>query len=162
MRSGALFLSLAGVVGLSSLAAPSLAAPEGSVQKKVRMMLNASGKTIDQCTERYLSEYPKADGKADITATVVKNGTVASAKVDTSLEGARNLRYCLERAAKTWKFPPHGGESEKMSLTVEVRKGLQFKILAPGEKPPARAGKKPSGFLRMVPTGWSLGAGSGQ
>ncbi len=107
-----------------------------ALMERVRKTLNASGSSIDACNTRYLSEYPKAQGKADVSVFVGPKGKVTKASIKTSLEGARNLRYCLEQVAKGWTLPKEYAGPKPMNLSVPIQAGVKFKILAPGEKPP--------------------------
>ena len=74
-----------------------------------------------------LTEYPTADGQVMLQTAVAKDGSVAQVTAVTSLEGARNLRPCLEKIAKGWRFPPHNGEKPApLTLPVRVKKGSRL------------------------------------
>jgi len=140
--------------------APAKAGPSPKeVEMKVHETLAASAPAIDACTAAYTNEYPAAAGKAVIDATVVKDGSVGQAAVNTALEGARNLRLCLERVAKGWRLPPIHGESEKLTLTINVKKGARFSLLKPGEKPaPGQPqAEQQDGFVSFLPQSWAEG-----
>jgi hypothetical protein len=129
------------------------------MQMKVWQTVSGSGAAIDRCTDAYLKEYPTASGNVQLKATVVKDGTVGQASADTSLDGARNLRPCIEKVAKGWKLPPLQTESEQLSLTVVVKKGTKFSLRKPGEKdeqkPAAGGGQQDEGFMDFLPRSWS-------
>src|SRR5688572_11132118 len=129
--------SLSLVVALAFLAQSAPAekklTPE-EVQQKVYQALMASAGAIDACNERYLVENPTESGKVELTATIIKDGTVPAAQANSALPGGRDLRPCLEKVAKSWKLPPIHVETEKLSLTVNVKKGVKFKLRKPGEK----------------------------
>jgi hypothetical protein len=130
------------------------------IQEKVYKTLTAAGPAIDSCTEAYSNEFPTEVGKVELAVTVVKDGTVGPVVVNTALNGARNLRLCLEYAAKKWKFPPINTEAEKLSLTIAVRKGLKFALPKPGEKKadaPVGQKQEDTGFVSFTPSGWSTG-----
>ncbi len=130
------------------------------VHMKVWRVLDGAKKEIDGCTARYVEEYPKAKGTARVSTTVQKDGRVSKASVSTSLEGARNLRACLEKIARGWRFPEPQAESADFSFELVVQKGVKFSLLKPGEKPKDRPkeGKGDQGFIKFVgrwlPPGW--------
>ncbi|MBK8013474.1 MAG: hypothetical protein IPK13_19230 [Deltaproteobacteria bacterium] len=135
-------------------------APRPSAKDIEQQVIGAIARTagaIDACNDAYIGEYPAAKGTVSLTAGVERPGTVSTASAETSLEGARNLRYCLERVARSWRFPPltTGKEKEDLTITIPIAKGAKFKLKKPGEKEqeskPA-AGKKPrEGFIRFLP-----------
>jgi hypothetical protein len=135
-----------------------LAAEPSEEEKKkyeevARTAINATAAAIDGCTERYLEENPGTQGEAKISVTIVKGGVVSNAKVDTGLPQARSIRECLERIAKGWRLPePQTDKPDDLSLKIPVRKGLKFKLYAPGEQRPPEAAAQPEGFLQFTPT----------
>lgn len=130
-------------------------------QLMVYNALMGSAPAIDQCTSAYLTEYPSGVGKVVLDCVVAKDGSVAHAEAKTSLEGARNLRPCLERVAKGWKLPPIGSkEVDKLTIAVEVKKGVKFTLLKPGEKPPEPkpgASQPEPGIVQFLPKAWTEG-----
>ena len=154
--------AVGGLLALALVAAPVRAAPPdprlAEVERQVRTMLNASGPSIDRCVERHAEEYPGADGRAEVIATVLPTGQVARASVETALEGARNLRLCLEQVAKAWRFPAGAAEAHPVRLALVVRKGVRFALPDPAAPPtaasPARAAAD-DGFLRFSPGAWA-------
>jgi hypothetical protein len=147
-------------LGLPAAALASPAARQAEVEQQIRGMLNASGPAIDRCVERHAVEYPSADGKAEVVATVLPTGVVARAAVETALEGARNLRLCLEQVARAWRFPSGAAEPHPVRLALTVRKGVRFHLPDPAAKPgPAAQGARPpsgdDGFLRFSPGAWA-------
>jgi hypothetical protein len=122
---------------------------------KVRTALNAAGGSIDACTDRYLSEYPAADGKADIALTVLKNGMVQKATVEVGLEGARNLKPCLEAAGRGIKFPDVANDGATLKITVPIKKGAKFRVPMPGDPPPEGAKPQDEGFVQFLPADWT-------
>jgi hypothetical protein len=133
------------------------------LQVKVYNMLSGSSGAIDACTTAYTTEYPAADGKVQLEATVVKDGTVSVSTAQTTIDGARNLRPCLEKIAKGWKFPPLNKDgSEKMTLTIPVKKGTKFVLQKPGEKQGAAQQEQPEGFLMFLPESFLPAYGEGQ
>jgi hypothetical protein len=149
------------VVVSLALAAPALtraeAPPTGEaarIEAQVRQMLNASGPRLDACVARHAEEYPSVDGRATIVATVKQDGSVLSARVETALEGARNLRFCLEQAAKTWRFPEANAATVEVKIQVPVKKGANFRLPAPGEKRTERVEQAKDGFLFFMPGEW--------
>lgn len=132
------------------------------VQEKVYAVLRGSASQIDACTEAYTTEFPGSTGKAQLTAFIQKDGTVLKSEVSTALEGARNLRTCLESVARKWKLPPIHSEQEKLNLTIAVKKGQKFSLLKPGEKKPEQPGQAPQpaeedGFVGFLPQSYGDG-----
>jgi hypothetical protein len=131
------------------------------MQMKVYETISRSAGAIDQCTQAYLTEYPAANGNVELTAVIVKDGSVGQATASTQLEGARNLRPCLEKVPKGWKFFPIGSDSEKLVVVVHVKKGQKFVLRKPGEEAKPRPGEGPQeeGFIGFMPNflpgGWA-------
>lgn len=119
-------------------------------------VLNGRGVQMDQCTERYLTEYPEQKGSVALAMSVDPSGKVLSATAQTGLTGARNLRPCIEAVAKGYIFPTTKGDKPApINLTIPVEKGAKFKIYPPGEAPKPKEGPPPSsGFLRFTPADW--------
>lgn len=116
--------------------------------------LMGTASAIDACTQAYASEFPDASGTVELRSEVMKDGTVGRATARTSLEGARNLRPCLERVAKGWRFPPIAKDGEPLSLQIPVKRGNKFFIAKPGEKDEASAApseRPEEGFLQLIP-----------
>jgi hypothetical protein len=131
------------------------------IQSKVFAILSGAGPQIDACTEAYTNEFPANAGKVDVAVYIVKDGTVSKAEVSTTLDGARNLRPCLEAVAKRWKMPPINVEQERLNLTIQVKKGVKFALAKPGEKAAQQGGEtKPEeqGFVSFLPQ--SFGGGN--
>ena len=128
-----------------------------AIQRKLIEVINSQAGSVDACTGRYVSEYPKANGTASIELKVNKEGAVARATITTSLAGARNLRLCLEKVAKAYRFPPpESDELVTLSFQVLVKPGAKFKMYMPGEEPKAeQAEQRPPSFFKLLPTGWS-------
>jgi hypothetical protein len=147
--------TVAALVFLSQVPEQKVMSPE-EVQAEVHKTLAASAGAIDACTTAYLTEYPASDGKVAISAIVGKSGAVGSATANTTLDGARNLRPCLESVAKKWKFPPVQRDAEPLSLTIVVKKGVKFTLKKPGEKDQAPASGAPAdeGFVTFTPAAW--------
>jgi hypothetical protein len=121
-------------------------------QAMARKSINATGPQIDQCTERYMGEVPDARGTAMVKVTVIKDGKVGRAVVETALPQSRSLKECLERIAKKWVLPPpQTDEPEDLSLTVPVQKGAKFRIPEPGEETKPGDAPQPDGFLQFTP-----------
>jgi len=122
-------------------------------EEVARTSINATASAIDGCTDRYLEENPGTQGEAKIQVTIVKGGVVSSAKVDTALPQARSIRECLERIARGWRLPePQTDKPDDLSLKIPVKKGLKFKLYAPGEQRPPEAAAQPEGFLQFTPS----------
>jgi hypothetical protein len=140
-------------------AAKAPAASKSEIETAVWKTIMASAPMIDGCTESYVAEFPEAKGQAQLSTTVVKDGSVSKVNVSTALQGARNLGPCLEKAAKTWRFPKlnEKTESVQLSLAVQVRKGVKFQMRKPGEKEPEQKpqpGYEDEGFIQFLPSGW--------
>lgn len=135
------------------------AAPRPSAKEIEAQVIGAIARTagaINACNDAHIGEYPAAKGTVSLTASVGRPGTVSTASAETSLEGARNLRYCLERVAQSWRFPPltTGKDKEDLTITIQIAKGAKFKLKKPGEqdessKPAAK--KEREGFIRFLP-----------
>ncbi|MEQ9497024.1 MAG: AgmX/PglI C-terminal domain-containing protein [Deltaproteobacteria bacterium] len=119
--------------------------------EKVRSTLNATGPAIDACNARYHNENPKTQGVATVVVKVGESGAVTKTRIDTSLEGARHLRLCLESVAKRWKFPRPNKVDQEFSLKIPVGVEGKFYIPGPGEKPKEPEAKKPDGFIMFQP-----------
>lgn len=147
------------VLGTSLLASSALAEEaqdDKAVQKKVIAVLNGKGAQIDQCVDRYVDEFPAADGTLTLTIKVGKEGAVTDATVDTKLGGARNLRPCVAGVAKGYEFPPPSKEVS-LTLTLVVKKGAKFRLYGPGETPPAPKPSDPPGpVFNFMPFGWNV------
>lgn len=149
-----------GTVCLLMLASTARAEPPPSDAAKaaetaVRNALNGAGASIDACVERHIAEYPTADGKATLDLTVQKTGMVEKCVVTVALEGARNLKVCLEKAGRSVKFPQPGEGGATLKVTAVIKKGAKFRIPAPDEKPPE--GEPPpqdEGFVDFFPANW--------
>jgi hypothetical protein len=130
------------------------------IEKLVHQALLANAPAIDRCLAAYSDEFPKEVGKVVLDTVVAKDGSIAAATASTTLTGSRNLRPCLERAAKGWRLPPPANE-EKLSLTLIVKKGAKFTLKKPGE-PEAPNNERPQpgdeGFLQFLPSSWGEGA----
>lgn len=124
-----------------SLVAATGPADESTVEKIIAA-INASAPRIDACVARYTEEYPKAKGVAKLEVVVGEAGKISKARAQTSLEGARHLRPCLEQAAESWKLPPPRDPKASLSVNVEVEKGQSFKLLTPKEQAAAEAERK--------------------
>jgi hypothetical protein len=155
-------LSLLGIAALLGMASVASAEDKPVDGKEAALAawktINGSGPQIDQCTQAYIGEYPATDGSVKLQITVVKNGTVGTAAVNTSLEGARNLRPCLEKVAKNWKFMPLATETEQLALTIPVKKGQKFVLKKPGEKSePTAPGqeKQEETVFDFLPSTWT-------
>ncbi|MCK6548294.1 AgmX/PglI C-terminal domain-containing protein [Myxococcota bacterium] len=129
-------------------------------EEQVYRAIGATASAIDACNDAYVAEYPASQGTAKIEVKVAKDGSVVGASVTTALEGARNLRPCLERVAKSWRFPAHGADQpQPMSMSVPIRKGAKFVLKRPGDKAePAKAaaggGAQEETIVDFMPTGW--------
>lgn len=116
---------------------PAAESPE-AVQLKVWQALMASATQIDACTQKYTSEFPDRVGSVSITVGIGSDGRVQTVKTDTDLKAPDRLNGCLGSVARSWRLPGHSGEEPaSLTLKVEVKKGQKFKLLKPGEKPPA-------------------------
>jgi hypothetical protein len=150
------------LVGASTALAEDAAqqAAQKQAEELVHRSISATSAAIDACNDAYTAEYPAAQGSARIDVKVAKDGTVAQATVTVNLEGARNLRPCLERVAKGWRFPAHGqADAQPLSMTVPVRKGAKFVLKRPGDKsepakPAAGGGAQEESLVDFMPTGW--------
>jgi hypothetical protein len=133
-----------------------IAAPD-DVEMKIWSALTASAPAIDQCTDAYTGEFPNEAGKVQIDCTIAVQGVVAKVVATTTLQGARNLRPCLERVAKTWRLPPPKNP-EKMTLMINVKKGVKFALRKPGTAAPKEEAPPPQnaeeGFLQFLPSNW--------
>jgi hypothetical protein len=134
------------------------------VQMKVYNMLMGSAGALDACTTAYTTEFPNNSGKATVQVKIIKDGSVMTANVETQLEGARNLRSCLESVARKWRFPPLQKESDQVSLTVQVKKGQKFTLRKPGEQAQQQQQQQqqPSGdegFMQFLPESFLPGYG---
>lgn len=154
-------LAFAALLALGQVPEQKPMTPEEVHAAVVKTLMSTAG-AIDACTAAYVAEYPTGEGKVTLDVTVVKSGAVGNAVAKTSLDGARNLRPCLETVARKWKFPPIHRESEPLSLTVAVKKGAKFVIRKPGEKAPEPAPGQPSteeeGFVQFTPQAWGGGS----
>lgn len=128
-------------------------------QIKVIDTINQSGPAIDACVNRYVQEYPSAQGKLSLSVMVGPDGRVVSSRAETALPGARNLRPCIEGVARRWRLPEPKEESATLGIDIPVRPGAKFKLKKPGEKEP-KPKKSPKqeepGFMRIQPTGWGF------
>ena len=137
---------------LSLVGAPAPGEADAAREAEVRTALNARGSAFDACTERYLREYPKAKGTATVEFRLGPKGRVVRAQADTKLVGARNLRPCLEAAAKTVQFPTSGGGPPgRLKVTIPVEKGARFRLPAPGESPGPAPKKTIRTVIRFLP-----------
>ncbi|MCS6760529.1 MAG: AgmX/PglI C-terminal domain-containing protein [Candidatus Devosia euplotis] len=135
------------------------AAPEAKkmspeqAQEKVRQTLNASGGAVDACTARYVAENPAKPGMADVKVEIAEDGSVSKGTVNTTLPGARNLRSCLERVAKSWRFPKPGGPGQKFTLNIPVKANVKFRMLSEAEKKAMtpKEKKERGGFMTFMP-----------
>lgn len=147
-------MSLLCVLSLPAVALAEPSEQEKKAQEMARKSINATGGQIDACTERYLVENPDQQGQAKVSVTIVKGGQVAKADVETSLPGARTLRLCLERVAKTWRLPaPQSDKPDELSIQIPVLKGYKFKIYGPDEERPEPPPGQPKaeGFIKFTP-----------
>ena len=130
---------------------------ESTVEKPLRMVLNAGGPAFDACMNRYLHEYPEVKGSVKLELGVASDGQVRQAKAETSLVGARNLRPCLESVAKNLHFPKHRGDQlGQLSVTIPIEKGARFRLWAPGEEPPPGKPHQKRTMVRFLPGDWSV------
>ena len=118
--------------------------------------INGTGPQIDRCTSKYLATNAGAKGAVNITFSLSADGRVARRRLTTGLRGQDRIISCLTAVTRQWRFPPIGTSKVDSSVTVPVAAGVKFKMLKPGEKPPARkarAKKKPKkdGFIRFAP-----------
>jgi hypothetical protein len=155
--AGALFFVSAGARAEEPKGAA--AKSPSQIEEAVYKAIMSGAGAIDACTDAYTAEYPEEKGNAKLDTTVVKSGDVSKVKVSCSLQGTRNLIPCLEKAAKTWKFPKlnEKTESVQLSLTVQIHKGVKFNMKKPGEKDKPAEDKKneeDEGFIYFFPTGW--------
>lgn len=142
-----------------TLVLPAQAAPPMNAEQiKVIDSINATGPAIDACVNKYLTEYPSQRGHVMLAVSVNAEGKVASSKATTSLEGARNLRPCLEAVGKTWTFPPPKDKTADLNLKIGVMPGTRFRLRKPGDPPPEpKAEPKPEpGAVKLQPTGWGF------
>ena len=121
-------------VSLAVASAPPELSPR---QLAILNTINASGPRIDQCVARALEEQPGRKGVAKLAVLPREDGRVRAVEVVTALPQARSLRACLERVARTWSLPAPKKDSARLSLTVPVAAGAQFRIPKPGEEPKA-------------------------
>ena len=142
---------------LASASAWAAPAEDGkALEKKIIGILNGKGPQMDRCVERYLAEYPTADGTLTLTMKVGKAGAVVEASADTKLPGARNLRPCVAGVAKGYEFPaPSKEEGVTLTLSLVVKKGAKFKLYAPGEAPPKPKEGEPEPLFKFLPQGWT-------
>jgi hypothetical protein len=138
-------------------------ATPAEIEAKTYQVLLGAAPAIDQCTAAYSAEYPAEVGKVQLALTVQKDGSVAQVTAATTLQGARNLRPCLESVAKKWKLPAINTESEKLALTITVKKGVKFTLKKPGEKAAEgqtqSGAQEESGFLQFTPEGFTPNSG---
>jgi hypothetical protein len=156
-RSWSTLLGLAlGALSVPSAAAGPSDAEAQALEKKIIGVLNGKGPQMDQCVERYLEEYPAADGGVQLKMEIGKGGVVVEATADTTLEGARNLRPCIAKVAKGYVFP-EPARAEKVTLTINlvVKKGAKFKLYGPGESPPKPEAREGEPIFHFMPTGWT-------
>ena len=140
------------VLLILAVAAEPSEADQKKYEEAARNAINATGSAIDGCTGRYLEEQPGSKGVVKLSIKVVKGGVVSNALAETTLTQHRSLKDCLERIARTWRFPePQTEQPDALTLQIPVKKGAKFKIYGPDEKPPAEEQGEPQGFLQFTP-----------
>lgn len=82
----------------------------GMLEKSdLRRVFNASNTAMRKCYERALKGNPGLSGKVQLQVRIARDGTVSYARAEGSL-GNGLVFECMERQAKTLKFPePKGG-----------------------------------------------------
>lgn len=117
----------------------------------------SSASRIDNCTDRYSTQWPARKGAASVEIEVDSSGSVKKANVTTQLANAYDLTVCLRDVAKSWRFPAVPGGVLKTKINVPVAKKQRFSLLKPGEKPPATQPDepKPQGFVGFQVGFWN-------
>jgi TonB family protein len=85
---------------------------QGTIKKeKVMRFLRSRTKGIQKCYERRLKIRRDLEGKIYVLITIGPRGKVLEASIDRDLVGDAQLKDCILRLIRSWRFPsPKGGE----------------------------------------------------
>jgi predicted Zn finger-like uncharacterized protein len=95
---------------MAKSAAP-VAASQGLSQEVITEVIRKYRGGIQNCYEKQIRKDAKVKGRLTLNLKISKNGRVQGAGVEASMRGTL-IGKCVVRLAKTWRFPPSGGEVE--------------------------------------------------
>lgn len=87
----------------------------------VRRVIISHRAEIEYCYERQLIANPELGGDVVVEFTIGTDGRVESARIASSSVGGKEVASCVERQARTWKFPPS-------SSRTHVKKSFSFRV----------------------------------
>lgn len=88
----------------------------------IRRVIRAHENEVRACYNQALVDQPTLAGRVTVDFTLASSGTVTSAVISADETRDEQLRTCITRAVKRWKFPAvRGGGTSLVSYTYDLR-----------------------------------------